>query len=773
MISLDKVPSAIRQTFGCLLSAVILLGVLSAAGLAVAAPAFPEKDLPTLDKLDIFQPGEPSILYSARDEAFAYLTPEYRIFVPLDRIPKTVRDAFLAAEDAEFYTHGAISLKGMARAAIRNLTSAKLREGGSTITQQLAKTLFLTNERTVTRKLKEIQLAREIEQRYSKDKILEMYLNAIYLGGGAYGVEAASRVYFGRSVNQLSLAEAAVLGGLPKAPTIYSPLQNPAKAKARRDYVLSRMEKEHFINHSQALAALREPIKLSPMFKDRGSAGAFVDYVRDQLEQTLGRPALFKGGLRIYTTLDLEMQRDANDVLQKGLADIEKRQLPKQKAAPSAAAPPLEGALVALDPATGEIRAMVGGRDYAKSQFNRAVQARRQPGSAFKPFVYATALEQGFTLATLLEDYPISYSIPQNGKMVDWSPENFDRQFRGEVTLRHALEESINVPTVRLMDAVGVEPVVALAHEMGITSDLRHELGLALGVSEVNLLEMTSAYGVMANDGVRVPPRAVRRVVFPNGMVEERPSALGERVLPEEVAFLMTSLLEGAVQRGTARRASVPGRVVAAKTGTTQDAADLWLVGYVPRLATGLWVGYDVPRSLGSRESAGLLAAPLWSSFMQKALEEVPPEDWPIPEGIFMAHVNSETGLPTSPDDPQGMTEYFRRGEYVEPGAPIEEQPALATQPTQPAPPSQPAEPVPPTQELQPRQPEGVPPREPTQPPPSQMAEPTQPGEEVQPIESMQQAQPVQPGEPSEMEPAQSPPEPQPILTLPPGASQR
>jgi 1A family penicillin-binding protein len=772
MLRLSKTVACIRRAFRCVLPAALLMGALFAPGLALGATADPEKDLRTLDKLEIFQPGEPSILYSAKDEAFAYLAPEYRIFVPLARIPKIVRDAFLAAEDAEFYSHGAISLKGMARAALRNLTSAKLREGGSTITQQLAKTLFLTSERTVTRKLKEIQLAREIEQLYSKDKILEMYLNAIYLGGGAYGVEAASRVYFGRSVSQLSLAEAAVLAGLPKAPNLYSPLQNPAKAKERRDYVLSRMQKERFISPSQAQAAQRQRVIVSPMFKDRGLAGAFVDYVRDQLEQRLGRTALVKGGLRIYTTLDLGMQREANQALQEGLADIEKRQMPKQKAAPSAAPPPLEGALVSLDPVSGEIRAMVGGRDYAKSQFNRAVQARRQPGSAFKPFIYAAALEQGFTLASLLEDFPVSYSIPQNGKMVDWSPENYDRQFRGEVTLRRALEESINVPTVRLLDAVGVEKAVALAHQMGIVSDLRHELALALGVSEVNLLEMTSAYAVMANDGVRVPPRAIRRVVFPNGTVEEESSSVGERVLPEEVAFLMTSLLEGAAQRGTARRASVSGRIVAAKTGTTQDAADLWLVGYVPRLATGLWVGYDVPRSLGSRESAGMLAAPVWSSYMQKALEEVPLEDQPIPEGIFIAHVNSRTGLPTGPDDPEGMTEYFRRGEYAAPGAPVQEEPALAIQPEQPIEPSQTAQPTQPSQPGLPAQ--EIQPAEPTVPiQPVQPIQPRQTAQPSQPAQPMQPVQPPQPSQPTEAETPFSSLPPQPILTLPKGASQR
>jgi penicillin-binding protein 1A len=393
-----------------------------------------------------------------------------------------------------------------------------------------------------------------------------------------------------------------------------------------------------------------------------------VDFVRRELEPRYGQVLLAKGGLRIYTTLNLQMQQTATEVLRRGIGEIEKTQVARRNAA-APDAPMLEGALVAMDPTTGEIRAMVGGRDYGRSQWNRAVQAHRQPGSAFKPFVYAAALDRGFTPASLLEDYPVSYSIPQNGRMVEWSPENFDRQFRGEVTVRHALEESINVPTVRLLEAVGVDPVISLAHRMGITSDLRREFALALGVSEINLLELVSAYGVFANRGIRVPPRGVRKVVSPNGDLLELTEEPGERVLREEVAFLITRILQGAVERGTAKRAKIPGQDLAAKTGTSQDAADMWLVGYVPRLAAGLWIGFDQPRSLGSHESAGRLGAPVWADFMRRVLPEVPAETVPIPEGVLAAHVNSRTGLPTGPEDPEAMTEFFIRGEVATPEA--------------------------------------------------------------------------------------------------------
>jgi penicillin-binding protein 1A len=370
---------------------------------------------------------------------------------------------------------------------------------------------------------------------------------------------------------------------------------------------------------------------------------------------------LANGGLRIYTTLDLDLQREGTDAFRRGLAEIEKAQAIKRKTGgPEQGV--LEGALVALDPKTGHIQAMVGGRDYARSQFNRAIQARRQPGSAFKPFVYAAAFEHGFTPANLMDDYPISYSIPQNGRLVEWKPENFDHRFRGPVTLRRALEESINVPTVRLLEAVGIEPVISLAHRMGITSDLRREYALALGVSEVSLLELTSAYGVLADGGIRIPPTGVRRVTASNGDILEASEDAGMRVLPEEVAFLVTSVLEGAVERGTAKRAGIPGHSVAAKTGTSQDAADLWLVGYTPRLAAGLWVGYDQPRSLGSQETAGRLVAPVWADFMRHALRDVPAETVPIPEGVFTASVNYWTGLLAEPGDSAAITEYFIRG---------------------------------------------------------------------------------------------------------------
>ena len=681
-----------RLWTACAVSWLLVVGLcLSVVSPAAAFVADPEKDLATLDRLEIFQPGEPSVLYAIRDEPFASLAPEFRIFVPLSRVPKLLQQAVLDIEDTEFYEHGAVSLKGMARAALRNLTAAKVKEGGSTITQQLAKSLFLSPERTFSRKVKEIQLAGEIERRYRKDKILEMYLNTIYFGGGAYGIEAAARTYFSKSVGQLNLPEAALLAGLIKAPSLYSPFADIKRAKARRDIVLTRMKTLRHITAAQANAALAAPVTLKPFFKGRGTALYFVDYLRKELELRYGRAVLARGGLQIYTTLDLEMQRAAVEVLQSGVKGIEKALTGRRKGSQRDPAG-LEGALVALEPATGEIRAMVGGLDYAKSQFNRAVQARRQPGSAFKPFVYAAAFERGFTPATIVDDFPISYSIPKNGRYVEWSPENNDRKFRGPVTLREALEESINVPTVRLLEAVGVDPVAQLAHRMGIRSELRPEYGLALGVSEVNALELTSAFTVFGNRGVGLPATGIRRVTGPTGEVLETAQRPGDRILSEEVAFQMTSLLQGAVERGTAKGGRVPGWQVAAKTGTTQDAADLWFVGYTPKLAAGLWVGYDQPRPIGSHETAGRLAAPVWANFMRRALRGMANETPAIPEGILPVRVNYRTGLPTDPSDPGGITEYFVRGALPEREAPL---PGAPTAPPESAPP-----PLPPASRL-------------------------------------------------------------------------
>ena len=628
--------------------------------------ADPEKDLATLERLEIFQPGEPSLVYGSHDEPFASLAPEYRIFVPLQRVPKQVQQAVLDVEDAQFYQHGAISLKGMARAALRNLTAAKVKEGGSTITQQLAKGLFLSSERTLMRKVKEIRLAREIEARYSKDKIFEMYLNTIYFGGGAYGIEAAARTYFSKSVGQLNLSEAAVLAGLIKAPSLYSPFSDLKRARARRDIVLKRMQTEGHITAAQAKAAMSGQVTLNPLFKARGIAPYFVDYIRKELEPRFGSVLLVRGGLRIYTTLDLEKQRVAAEVLRNGVKNIEKTLAGRRKGTqPDPAG--LEGALVALDPASGEIRAMVGGLDYARSQFNRAVQAKRQPGSSLQ----AVRVHRRARARLLAREPPGGLS----GQLLDPA----ERPSGGLETGK------LRPPVSRLRDAApcagGIHQCPHGSPAGGGRGGSRHRLGpphgdqvrpapgIRVGAGRLRGGPAGAHLGVRrlcesrhARSGRRDPAGGRTQRRRPGG----RASCGGARP-PEEVAFLATSLLQGAVERGTAKRGRVAGWNVAAKTGTSQDAMDMWFVGFTPTLVTGLWIGYDQPRSMGSHETAGRLAAPLWAEFMRSALRGTSPETPPIPEGVFSLRVNYRTGLATDATDPEGISEYFLRGET--PGA--------------------------------------------------------------------------------------------------------
>ena len=643
------------------------------AAQATAALPLPEEALPRLEAAELFQPGEPAVLYAENGEPFAVLG-DFRIFVPLDRIPKVLRDAVVAVEDARFFQHGAVDLQGMARAALRNLTAGRIAEGGSTITQQLAKILFLTHERTLSRKMKEVQLARELERRYSKEKILEMYLNAIYFGAGAYGVEAAARAFFGKGVADLSLAEAALLAGLPKAPTTYSPLAAPQRAKARRNHVLGRMAELKMIPAARARSAQRQPVRTRPFIAARGIAPHFADAVQKQLEEQVGPAVVARRGLRVYTTLNLAMQRAAVEAVRAGLrgaggqagatgakGGASRADSKGGRKAEGPARPGLEGALVALDPRTGEIQAMVGGADYGRSQFNRAVQARRQPGSAFKPFVYAAALEAGLPPTTLLDDVPVAYPAGAGRGQGTWSPENYDRRYRGRVTMRQALEESLNVPTVRLLETLGVEAVADVARRMGVTGELRRDLTLALGTSEVSLLELTAAYGVVANRGVRLPPATIRQVVGPAGEVQMERRVRPEPVLSEEVAFVLTTLLQGVIERGTGRGAQALGRPAAGKTGTSQDATDLWFVGFTPSLVAGVWVGYDAPRSLGSRETGGRIAVPIWTDFMRRALRGVEPAPFQQPEAVSTALVNRRTGEAASPGDPEAWVEFFLR----------------------------------------------------------------------------------------------------------------
>src|SRR5215831_12633349 len=623
-----------RLLRACLGAAIV---AVTTAGIAtIWAFTILPRSLPSLTALEKFEASEGTKVYDENDELITEFHVERRLFVPLAQIPKPLRDAIIATEDARFYSHFGVDPTGIGRAIYQNFRHGRIVEGGSTITQQLAKVLFLTPDKSLERKLKEAVLALELERRYSKDRILELYLNQIYFGHGAFGVEAAARTFFGKGVGQLSLSESALLAGLPKAPTTYSPFEHLDAAKRRRHTVLARMVETGILKPEQAKRAGVAEVGLVPEERRRTTGQYYLEYVQQLLEQEYGADIVFKGGLHVYTTLSPSMQLKAEVGLREGLRALESRRA--AMAAQGGGAPPAvdrpEGAILALEPQTGYIKAMVGGFDFFKSEFNRAVQARRQPGSAFKPFVYIAALESGLTPASVVDDSPIEYPAGKSGK--PWKPDNYDRKFRGPITFQQALEESINVAAVKVQEQVGIRRTVDVARRLGVESPLGENLSLALGTSDLTLLELTSAYGVLANQGTWMRPIAIRYVLDSQRRLLEENTPQGKQVLAPEVAYVITHMLEGTIERGTGAAAKALGRPAAAKTGTTNDYSNAWFVGYTPKLVTGVWVGYDRPRSLGRDETGSRVAVPIWTSFMASALAGTPVEDFAIPERVVV-----------------------------------------------------------------------------------------------------------------------------------------
>ena len=622
--------------------ALLILFVLGSLGVGLAALwvfTILPRSLPPVTALENFEPVQGSKIFDDSDELITEFHVERRIFVPLAQIPQALKEAIIATEDARFYSHFGVDPMGIARAVYQNFRHGRIVEGGSTITQQLAKVLFLTPDKSLDRKLKEAVLAVELERRYPKDRLLEMYLNQIYFGHGAFGVEAASRTFFGKSVKDLSIAESALLAGLPKAPSTYSPFEHPDAAKRRRAIVLARMVDVNVLKDAESKKLAAAKLDLVPPERRRTTGQHYLEYVQQLLESAYGADVVFKGGLQVYTTLSPTMQLKAEQSLREGLKALETRRLKaseKSGTAPVTERP--EGALLALDPQTGHIKAMVGGYDFFKSEFNRATQARRQPGSSFKPFVYIAALEAGLTPATVVEDSPVEFPGGPNGK--PWKPENYDRKFRGPVTYQQALEESVNVAAVKVQERIGLRRTIDVARRMGVESPLGENLSLALGTSELSLLELTSAYGTLANQGRWLHPTAVRYVLDAQGKLLEENVPEPKQVLTPELAFVATQMLKGTIERGTGVAAKALGRPAAAKTGTTNDYSNAWFIGFTPQLATGVWVGYDRPRSLGKDETGSRVAVPIWTTFMQSALAGMPAEDFPIPEKVVLVPVD-------------------------------------------------------------------------------------------------------------------------------------
>lgn len=625
---------------------------------------------PTPTQLRAWRPTEGGTLFARDGAVVSALSTVRRVNVPLTRVPEQVQAAFIAVEDRRFRAHKGVDWQGVVRAGFSNLRAGAVREGASTITMQLARNVFLGNratERSWGRKLLEWRYARLLEGALTKDEILERYLNAIYLGNGVYGVEAASRDLFGKAVGDLTLAEAALLAGLPKAPSSYSPRNNFKKALSRRAVVLEVLEREHVATAAALAAARRAPLPLArrAFSLTRTVDSWAVETVRLTLDslRTAGviPRALNDGQLRVWSTIDRRAQRSAERVVAAGAAQIDAER-GRAGAFPSNADDRTQGALVALDPTTGAIRAIVGGRRLERKGFNRALRARRQAGSTFKPFVYAVALRHGYTPASMVEDEPVEISVGRD----TWRPSNYGDNYAGRITLRDALARSANAATVRVSHDVGVPAIAALAHAQGIASALPLVPALALGAAAVTPLELTTAYGVFANGGTRRAPYLVERVEDQFGRVLwTRTAAAGTRVLDPQDAFLVTSLLQSVVDDGTGRAIREYGirGPVAGKTGTTNDGADVWFVGYTPTLVTSVWFGADTPQPLGWNASGGRLAAPAWARFLRDGWHS-PEQDsaWRPPAGVESRQIDIGTGKLASEWCGPSRREYFRTG---------------------------------------------------------------------------------------------------------------
>ena len=604
----------------------IIFGAIIAVMIVGVGCGFLTATLNTKADLADIRPPASSQIYDINGNEIANVhADENRVPVKMTQIPENLKNAFVAVEDVRFYEHSGVDFRGIMRAMWANISRQGVSEGGSTITQQLAKNAYLTQDRTFKRKIQEMFLALQLEHQYTKEEILELYLNQIYFGQGAYGVQAAAKTYFGKDVEQLDLSECAMLAGIPKSPNYYSPMNNLQAAKERRSTVLDQMAKYGYISSSTANKTKNEELRLVKSTAKTGEASYFVDYVIQTMIEKYGSDAVYKEGLKIYTTLDMDMQRAAEEAM-KNLPDLSEANGIKQP----------QGALVAIDPHNGQIKAMVGGR--GTDMFNRAVLAERQPGSAFKPFVFAAALENNYTPSSVIDDKPINI----NG----WEPQNYDRSFNGRVTLRYVAEQSLNVPTVVVAQDVGIDKIIYLGREMGISTFVTDgtqndgNLSTALGglTRGVTPLELTSAYCTFANNGVHVNHTAIVKVLDRNGKVLEDNAPESKQVLKKATANELTSMLMGVMVRGTGAGANI-GRPSAGKTGTTSDYHDAWFVGYVPDLVVGVWVGTDDNQRMGTM-TGGTTPASIWKAFMTKALTTMPSKNF---DGAYLTSVEAPT----------------------------------------------------------------------------------------------------------------------------------
>ena len=590
-----------------------------------------------------YRPNLTSQVFDSKGRLLAKLHAEENrtVILSSNEIPEMMKHAVVSIEDERFYQHYGIDLVGIARAAIKNLKAGRVVQGASTLTQQLVKNAFLTSEKTFKRKAIEAMMAFQIERKYSKDEILTLYLNEIYFGHGAYGLAAAAELYFAKQPKELTIAECAMLSGIPKSPEAFSPIKNPKNNAQRRDLVLAKMVELGFITPAQYETAKKESPVLQKLKAQEMVAPYFVTYVRDQLLEKYGSNLLYNGGLKIYTTLDTDFQEYAEAAMASAPIfqeySIEKH-------------PDLNGSLICLDPKSGYIKAMYGGRSWERSQFNRVTQAYRQPGSSFKPFVYACALEEGMLPGDTIVDEYISYTNPWT--KVVWSPKNYDLKYHGTVTLIKALCKSYNVPAVKLIDRLTPAKVIKFAKHLGITAQMEPNLSLALGSGQFTPLEMASSYGVFANMGIYCRPLSILKVVDRDGNILEENLPKAREVMKAKNAAMICDMLRTAVERGTGARARVADHVCAGKTGTTNDYVDAWFNGMSPDLVTVVQFGFDMPKTLGPKKAGGSVAGPVWKAFMEKALSHFPKKDFPVPDGTVRCRVCMTSGKLASKNCP-------------------------------------------------------------------------------------------------------------------------
>ncbi len=764
-----KVPTFNRKKIirGLLLSLLLLvalaLGAMFGAYLAI------RENLPDVGELEQIKPKIISVVYADDGQPAKEFAAERRIQIPFEKIPETLKQAIIATEDPRFFAHKGIDYRGILRALkedfFRIILGKSRLHGGSTITQQLARSLFLYPQQTIRRKLKEMFVAMEIERRYTKEKILELYCNQFYLGHGTWGVESAAQLYFGKSVTELTLPEAALIAGIFRGPAIYSPYNNPKVTLNRRNHVLNRMSEEGYISRQQAEELKKQPLEVLPLRRQTVEAGSyFYEEVRKYVERKYGDDVLYRGGLKIYTTLNLNYQKYAEEALDRGLRaqdkkngwrkdkrnllaegknDLEKiwlddwdslapipgkteqaivleagrtearvrlknytglmtskgiewtkarflNELIKpgdvilvevqsvDEASKTARVnldqePAVEGAFIALDVATGQVKAMVGGYSFKRSQFNRATQALRQTGSAIKPIFYTAALEKGFTPASVIVDEPTNFVDKWTGN--PWTPKNYDGEYHGAVTLRTGLEESRNVITAKLLDYISPQVGVEYCRKFGITSTIYPYLSLALGAFEVTLQELVSAFSVFPNKGLRARPYFIIKIEDKDGNILEENLPQTEEVISPQIAYMMTYLLQGVVQRGTAASAASLNWPLGGKTGTTNKFTDAWFIGFSPSLCAGAWVGYDTKITLGNRQSGAVVALPIWRDFFARVIEDkkkeflasqpaassgeeaqtvtnpeaILIEDFEVPPNLVFVTIDRKTGLLASP----------------------------------------------------------------------------------------------------------------------------